>query len=201
MGRPPIGKVAMTSTERVHRFRAKQRADKPETKRGAVDTAALKQQLAQAYKRIAELERRGESQLTRSHREERSRPVEFTEVGKLRAELGRLKSAYFKLNAMLQEEPDAAKLRKKVVDQQVKMASMRRNIKQLIKERDEYRSKFERYAMAKHREARRLLTRQNHDLIIKALHSDRLKQCTATELAAAERVAVALRPLFDESLR
>jgi hypothetical protein len=32
MGRPPIGKVAMTATERVHRFRAKQRVDKPETK-------------------------------------------------------------------------------------------------------------------------------------------------------------------------
>src|SRR5262245_29818320 len=63
MGRPPIGKVAMTGAERVRRFRAKQRPDKPETKRnetgGAVGTAeiaALKRQLAQAHKRIAELE-------------------------------------------------------------------------------------------------------------------------------------------------
>jgi hypothetical protein len=32
MGRPPIGKVAMTATERSHRFRAKQRAKQPATK-------------------------------------------------------------------------------------------------------------------------------------------------------------------------
>ena len=32
MGRPPIGKVAMTATERSHRFRAKQHAPQPATK-------------------------------------------------------------------------------------------------------------------------------------------------------------------------
>jgi len=40
MGRPPIGKVAMTATERVHRFRAKHRADKP--KPGATDSTTLR---------------------------------------------------------------------------------------------------------------------------------------------------------------
>jgi predicted RNase H-like nuclease (RuvC/YqgF family) len=33
MGRPPIGKVAMTGLERLHKHRAKFRANKPETKR------------------------------------------------------------------------------------------------------------------------------------------------------------------------
>jgi len=37
----------------------------------------------------------------------------------LRGENAKLKSDIIKLKAMLQEEPDAAKLRKKVVDQQV----------------------------------------------------------------------------------
>ena len=31
MGRPPIGKRAMTATERQRRWRAKSRANKPET--------------------------------------------------------------------------------------------------------------------------------------------------------------------------
>jgi hypothetical protein len=40
---------------------------------------------------------------------------------------------------MLQEEPDAAKLRKKVVDQRVEMASLRQEMRRLAKERDKYR--------------------------------------------------------------
>jgi len=154
------------------------------------ENAVLKAELAK---------RRSEGQVTRGHRERAGeRPVEFTEAGKLRAEIGRLKSDIAKLKMMLQEEPDAAKLRKKVVDQQVEMASLRRNIKQLVKERDEYRSKSERYAMAKHREARAQLTRKNHNTIIKALHVDRDKSLTAEEIAEARRVAIALRPLFGE---
>jgi len=192
MGRPPIGKVAMTSTERVHRFRAKHRADKPAAKSGSAAAAAA--EITALKRRIVELERRGEGQLTRSHREERSRPVEFTEVGKLRAEIVRLKSNNAKLKAALQEDPDAAKLRKKVVDLQVEMASLRQAMRQVAKERDEYQARTK----PKYRETKRLLIRKNHDALIKALHSDRLKQCTAAELATAERVAVALRPLFDE---
>jgi hypothetical protein len=199
MGRPPIGKVAMTATERWHRFRAKQRAGqgqtKPQTKHSPADTAvaeiaALKQQLTQAHKRIAELERRSEGQLTRSSRRE---GIEFGEVGKLRAEITKLKSDILKLKAALQEEPDMAKLRKKVVDQQVEMASMRREIKRLAKERDKYRTSTQ----PKFREASRLLTRQNYRLIVKALHSDRAKLVTPDELATAERVATALGPLFE----
>jgi hypothetical protein len=50
MGRPPIGKVAMTSTERVHKFRAKHR---PETKRSETRSAAA---VAKLEARIRELE-------------------------------------------------------------------------------------------------------------------------------------------------
>src|SRR6516165_4791452 len=176
VGRPPIGKIAMTGAERVRRFRVKHGTDKPaKTSGSAADIAALKRELAQAHKRIAELERRGEGQLTRSRREEHG------EVGRLRAEVVKLKSDIIKLKAMLQEEPDAAKLRKKVVDQQVEMASMRRAMKQIAKERDEYQSRVKTYGD-----------------IIKALHSDRSKQVDASELAAAERLFIALRPLFGE---
>jgi len=191
MGRPPIGKVAMTSTERVHRFRAKHGADKSTAKSSAAaEIAALK-------KRIAELERRGQGggQLKVAH----SRREEFTEVGRLRAEIGKLKSDIIKLKMMLQQDPDAAKLRKKVVDQQVEMASLRRIMKQVAKERDQYQARVKAYQRPKHREARQLLIRKNYAVIINALHSDRTKQVDATELAEAERLVVALRPLFDES--
>src|SRR5262249_1176243 len=144
-------------------------------------------QLAQAHKRIAELEQPRDGQLTRGRR----RPVEFGEVS-------RLKSDILKLKAMLQEEPDAAKLRKKVVDQQVEMASLRRAMKEIAKERDKYQVRVKAYQRPKHQEARRLLTRGNYRVIIKALHPDRSKHVTAAELAAAERVVIGLRPLFDE---
>jgi hypothetical protein len=85
-------------------------------------------------------------------------------------------------------------LRKKVVDQQVEMASMRQAMKRLAKERDQY----QRRARPKYREAQRLLTRKNYGDIIKALHPDRTKHVTAPELAIAGRLVTALRPLFDE---
>jgi hypothetical protein len=48
MGRPPIGKRAMTALERLHRYRAKLRANKPATK---------ERELAAAKARVAELEK------------------------------------------------------------------------------------------------------------------------------------------------
>jgi len=42
---------------------------------------------------------------------------------------------------MLQEEPDAAKLRKKFVDQQVEMANLRQVMKKIAKERDQYKAR------------------------------------------------------------
>jgi chromosome segregation ATPase len=55
MGRPPIGKVAMTGAERIARYRAKHGLDKPATKQTKPD-AALAQELAKAKARIRELE-------------------------------------------------------------------------------------------------------------------------------------------------
>jgi hypothetical protein len=69
MGRPPIGKIAMTSAERVRKHRAKQRAEadvtKPVTKPAQPDQPAdtatirgLKRELAERDRMIAELQRR-----------------------------------------------------------------------------------------------------------------------------------------------
>src|SRR5437660_1109276 len=140
MGRPPIGKVAMTATERVHKFRAKQHAAKGESAAiGMAEIVALKRQLAQARDRITELERRGVGQLTRGReRADGARPVEFTEVGRLRAEIAKLKFDVAKLKAALEEEPDAAKLRKKVVDQRTEMAALRQELRRVAKERDHH---------------------------------------------------------------
>jgi hypothetical protein len=195
MGRPPIGERAMTAAEKQRRYRARKFGNKPRVTKSALaaEIAALKQQLAQAHKRIAELERRGE--LTRGRRDSgQTGAAVFSEVGKLRAEIVKLKFDIIKRKAMLQEEPDAAKLRKKVVDQQVEMTSMRAAMKRIAKERDKYRA----YAKPKYREARGQLTRENYNVIIKALHADRLRHCTPTELATAHRLVTALRPLFDE---
>jgi hypothetical protein len=172
MGRPPIGKHAMTGAQRQQRYMAKLLAGaKPSvTKPGKADSADL----------------------VRVQRQE------FGETGKLRGEIGKLKSDIAKLKAMLQEEPDAARLRKKVIDQQIEMASLRAAMKRIAKERDEHQARVNRYQKPKYREARHLLTRKNHDLLIKALHSDRMKQCTADELKEAAQLVVALRPVFDE---
>jgi hypothetical protein len=155
---------------------------------------AKDQEIARLKARIAELERRGEgAQLTRSRRAE----VEFGEVGKLRGENVKLKSDITKLKMMLQEDPDAAKLRKKVIDQQVEMASMRAVMKKTAEERDQYQARIARMQPRKYGEARGLLTRQNYGVIVKALHSDRAKHVTAAELAEAERLFISLKPLFE----
>jgi hypothetical protein len=54
MGRPPIGKRAMTATERTHRFRAKRRAAEPETKRNET-RAATDAAVARLEARVDEL--------------------------------------------------------------------------------------------------------------------------------------------------
>jgi hypothetical protein len=197
MGRPPIGKVAMTSTERVHRFRAKHRKDKPETKRNETE-AELRPRIRMLEAELADLKRHG--QLTRSRRASQTGVggADLSEAGILRRKIVGLKSDITKLKLALQEEPDAAKLRKKVVDQQVEMRGLRAVLKQTAKERDEYQARVKAYALTKHIEARQKLTRQNYNILIKTLHSDRTKQVSADELKEAERLVVALRPLFEE---
>jgi hypothetical protein len=61
MGRPPIGKVAMTSTERVHRFRAKHRQDKPETKLETKQSAALEAKIRELEAELARERQRHEN--------------------------------------------------------------------------------------------------------------------------------------------
>jgi chromosome segregation ATPase len=181
--KPPVTKSGTAAM--IDQMRAAHRATV-----AALEARVRELEAALAHERQEHKERRGEGQLTRR----RSRPEEFTEVGKLRAEIGKLKSDIFKLKAMLQEEPDAAKLRKKVVDQQTEMASLRRALKRVAKERDEYQARTK----PKYREAARLLTGPNYRVIIKAMHPDRSQHVTAAELAAAERVVTGLRPLFIE---
>jgi hypothetical protein len=200
MGRPPIGKHALSGAERQRRYMAKLLAGKPSVTKPAKpderEIAALRAELAQARKKIADLERRGEGSVTRSHHRETGE-AGFSE-SKLQAENRKLKSDIVKLNAMLQLEPDAAKLRKKVVDLQIDNAGLRREWKQAAKERDKYQAALARTRSKKYQEAKRFLTRQNHGLLAKALHPDRMEKCTPAELAEAARLAVALRPLFDE---
>jgi hypothetical protein len=155
MGRPPIGKRAMTGAERVQRHRAKQQRT-PVTKRN--ETAVAKPTAPEK---------------------------ELAQMGWLRAEVARLK-------AMLREDADAAKYRKKVVELQAQMAEMRRVMKEIAKERDRYQKRVR----PKFREATGLLTSQTYRAIVKALHSDRVQHVTPAELKAAERVFITLRPLF-----
>jgi hypothetical protein len=53
MGRPPVGKTAMTAAERMRRYRLRHAAAKPVTKPASIK---LVKELAQAKARIADLE-------------------------------------------------------------------------------------------------------------------------------------------------
>jgi hypothetical protein len=117
-----------------------------------------------------------------------TKPTRSRDDGRVAA----LKSDIAKLKLMLAEQPDAAKLRKKLVEQQVEMASLRHILKEVAKERDRYQKRV----LPKFREATGLLTSQNYRAIVKALHSDRVQHVTPGELKAAERVFITLRPLF-----
>jgi hypothetical protein len=55
MGRPPIGKIAMTGAERLRKFRDKQRAQRPVTKRNPADIAHIRQLEAENARLRAEL--------------------------------------------------------------------------------------------------------------------------------------------------
>jgi hypothetical protein len=173
MGRPPIGKIAMTGAERVRRHRERHGKPAPVTKPEPPVTKS------------------DGAGITRT----RDRHQAFGTDGKLQAQIAALKSDIFKLKAMLQEEPDAAKLRKKVVEQNAEIASMRRAMKEIAKERDRYRL----HVRPDMRQATRLLTRANFNIIIKALHSDRRQQVKPNELAEAERLFITLKPLFIEA--
>ena len=172
----------------MRRWRAGQKAT---PKSSAKNVAAAEARIRELEAELARRDR--DQQVARSsHRAEpKFGSLEF----KLQGEIRMLKSDIAKLKMALQEEPDAAKLRKKVVDQQVEMTSLRRVMRKIAKERDEYQAR----TRPKYREARQLFVPKNIKLIIKALHSDRAKNVSAAELAEAERVAIAFLPLFDEA--
>jgi hypothetical protein len=193
-GPRPIGDKPMTSAERQRRFLDKIRgtgtapASPSELE---AECTKLKAECAKLKSENANLRQCGENQDAPL----KVRPQqEFGEVAQLRAEIGKLKSNIRDLKAMLQEEPDAAKLRKKIVDQKVELAGMRQVMKQIAKERDAN----ERRVNPEYRKARQLLTGSNYRVIIRALHSDRNQYVSTAELAKAERLAVGLRPLFIE---
>jgi hypothetical protein len=199
-GRPPIGERAMSSTERSRRFLERIRGTGAARQAECANCAKLKTEIAKLKSEIATLMARLEGAEPKEEiKRAAARPEfefsqEFGKLGKLRGENAKLKSDIGKLKAMLQQEPDTAKLRKKIVDQQVEMAAMRRAMKAIAKERDALGRRVTR----EYREAQRFLTTTNYHVIIKALHSDRRKHVSEADLQEAERLAVALRPLFIE---
>jgi len=196
MGRPPIGERAMTAAEKMRRYRARKFGNRPPVTKSAATVAKL-------AARIRELE----AELARRKAQERAaiKPAGparngrefFSEESRLRREIAGLKSDIAKLKMALQEEPDTAKLRKKVIEQRVEMASLRQALRRTAKERDRLREQTQK----RFREASRHATRKNYGILAKALHCDRAKHASAAELAEAERIIIALRPLFDEGQR
>jgi hypothetical protein len=175
MGRPPIGERALTAAEKMRRYRARLQASKPAATKPA-EPATKPGGVARMAGRREELGEFGD---------------------KSRGEIAKLKSDNIKLKMMLQEEPDAAKLRKKVTDLKVEIAALRREVKVLAKERDKYQKIVRAYRQDKYKAARETATRENYNLIIKALHADVADQATPAHREAASRLVTRLRPLFD----
>jgi hypothetical protein len=167
------------------------------TKSGG-DTTALESEIARLKARVAELER-GSEVVSLSTAARDSRRMEFdnlSEEATLRRNVAILKSDVLRLKEALQEEPDLAKLRQKVVDQRLEIAQLKRDIKRLAKERDKLQIRATR--RRREAEAEKMLTAASFRLLVKVVHSDRAAHSTAAELAAAERIVIAMRPLFIE---
>jgi len=118
-------------------------------------------------------------------------------LDKERAEVAWLRQENARLKAMLREDPDAAKLRKKIDALQTEIASMRRAMKEDAKQRDHFQKRYQKRTTPKGREAEGLLTTENYRAIVKALHYDRAQHVSADEMKTAEQIFIALRPLFD----
>jgi hypothetical protein len=193
----------MSSAERQRRFLDKIRGTGTAASSSPLEAkcAKLKAECARLKSENATLKRGLDGQRSGSQGQLKVRPgQEFgefgdvSEMGRLRAEIKGLKSDNYKLKAMLQEEPDALRLRKKLVELEADMATMRRAMKKIARERDVNQDRVK----PEYREARQLLTAPNYRVLIKALHSDRSQHVSSAELAEAERLAVLLRPLFIE---
>jgi hypothetical protein len=118
MGRPPIGKTAMTATERVHRFRAKQRETKHETKRPETKSETKPSAREKALEaRIRELE--AELARERQKRAPVARAAATTDDGPLKARIAELErerndavNRYWQMRAHLELRTEGALTRK-----------------------------------------------------------------------------------------
>jgi hypothetical protein len=154
--------------------------------------AKLEARIAELESALAERDRRAKAPgLTKAA----GRSAEFTE-NKQQANDRHLEAELRRHKAALQEEPDAAKLRLKVVDQQTELVAMRRALKQMGKERDQALKQLARYQGRRGRalqDAEQLLTAKRFRVVVMALHSDRAEKVTAAELAEAERTFIATK--------
>jgi hypothetical protein len=194
VGRPPIGKKAMTTAERQRRYwervlgrGAAAPPDDPAVRK-------LERELKQALARIAELEARpaiDQRGLSRTSGM-RSRP-EFGEVGKLRAENGRLRAQIKLLTPALDGE--LVKLRKVVEELRGERASLKRALKEVARERD--RNAVIRSSPILSAAAHGHLRKSNYRRIVGCLHSDTRHSKTAAQIDEAAVLFIPLEPLFQ----
>jgi hypothetical protein len=115
MGRPPIGKTAMTGAERVQRYRLKHSA--PVTKRNETDDSAKDREIAALKAHIAELEKSAENTPPiRSTAQHRSAP-EQRHVHRLEDKIRKLEKLVLPLD---DDGKDALRQRKRAVDREYK---------------------------------------------------------------------------------
>jgi hypothetical protein len=177
MGRPPIGKRAMTALERLHRHRAKLRARKGETKPETKHETKSETKPARS------------GALARAH----ARTVEFGEVGRLRAENNRLRARIKVLTPTLDGE--TIKLRKEVEGLRGERHALKQALRQAAKERD--RNAIVRSSPLLRAAARGDLKRANYHKIIACLHRDTRASKSETQRDEAAALFTTLNKLFQ----
>jgi hypothetical protein len=227
MGRPPIGERAMSPAEKQRRYRERKFGNKPPVTKPATaklaeeqaariaeleaelaefrnkDTVTKSSTMAKFARERAKLQREVEqlkaalaarsSGLTKARVQGRPGGLgDLSEVGTLQRRIKHLKLEIARLKAALAEEPDMAKLRLKAVDQAAQIRQLQQQVRKVVKERDQYQIRWKSGAQY-------LLTAENFRVLVKAVHPDRAKNTSPGEMAAAERIVIALRPLFIES--
>jgi predicted RNase H-like nuclease (RuvC/YqgF family) len=128
MGRPPIGETAMTSAERVRRYRLKHApVTKPVTKLNGTNGGALANELAQAEARISALE----GQLARAAAEIAELNVQSTKERK-RREAAEAKAAAMP-RTEAERDTEAERVMKRLRQQLKEARSMRRHLEDWCK--------------------------------------------------------------------
>ena len=156
--------------------------------------AALKQELAAANARIAELETRIRAEAKPESGLLRARGREpLNEITKLQAENAELRARIKRLTPTLDGE--VIKLRKEVEELRGQRFSLKQALKKAAKERD--RNAVIRSSPLLRAAARGDLKRERFNAIAKALHEDRFARCSKAELHDAASYFFELRPLFQ----